>query len=143
MSSEEMRSREGLRAWLGVLDAFKEAIDETIEEIRQRGAPSPERAREAMRRTMQRAQSAMGEARERLDFVPRRDFEALREEVAELRRRVAELAGRSRPIPVEGACAGRFGRCRGAPWWPGSGRNAWVGPCPGTSTGIGPPGSPG
>jgi len=131
MSSEEMRSREGLRAWLGVLDAFKEAIDETIEEIRQRGAPSPERAREAMRRTMQRAQSAMGEARERLgfvprrdfeglgeegagrgrrgegrerlDFVPRRDFEALREEVAELRRRVEELEGRSRQIPVEGA----------------------------------------
>jgi len=103
MSSEEMRSREGLRAWLGVLDAFKEAIDETIEEIRQRGGPSPERAREAMRKTMQRAQSAMGEARERLDFVPRREFEALREEVADLRRRVAELEGGSRQIPVEGA----------------------------------------
>ncbi|HEX7089745.1 MAG TPA: hypothetical protein VF192_06385 [Longimicrobiales bacterium] len=103
MSTEDMRSREGFRAWLGVLDAFKEAIDETIQEIRERGTPSPERAREAMRSTMKRAQAAMGEARERLDFVPRREFEALRDEVAELRRRVADLEGGSRQIPVEGA----------------------------------------
>ena len=102
MSTEDTGTREGFRAWLGVLDAFKEAIEETIEEVRQRGAPSPERAREAMRSTMKRAQAAMGEARERLDLVPRREFDALREEVAELRRRVSDLEGGSRQIPVEG-----------------------------------------
>jgi polyhydroxyalkanoate synthesis regulator phasin len=103
MSNDDTRSREGFRAWLGVLDAFKEAIEETIQEIRERGGPSPERAREAMRSTLKRAQAAVDEARERLDFVPRREFEALREEVAELKRRVANLEGGAREIPVEGA----------------------------------------
>ncbi|MBI4409820.1 MAG: hypothetical protein HY561_08945 [Gemmatimonadetes bacterium] len=97
--------KDSLRAGIGILAALKEAIEETIEEMRQRGELSPERAKEAFRQTMKRAQEAMeeareraqqavGEARERLDFVPRRDFEGLRDEIGELRRRVTELEQR-------------------------------------------------
>jgi len=102
--TREERSREGFRAWLGVLDAFKEAIEETIDELRQRETLSPERAKEAARSAVRRAQAAMEEARERLDLAPRRELEQLRAEVAELRRRVEELERRGpRHIPVEEA----------------------------------------
>jgi polyhydroxyalkanoate synthesis regulator phasin len=100
------RPREGFSAWMGVLDAFREAIEETIVEMRERKDLTPERAREAVRTTMQRAQSALDDARERLDFVPRREFDALQEEVGKLRRRVDALDGGGEAraqIPVEGA----------------------------------------
>src|SRR5690625_6167184 len=81
--------------------------------MRERGDLAPERAKEAVRKTMRKAQEAVGETRERLDFVPRREFEALQEEVAELRRRLSELEGRA-----GGEDTGRFpatsrrrGRC--------------------------------
>ena len=94
--------REGVRTGIGVLSAFKEAIEETIDELRERGDLSPERAREVVRSAMEHAATAMGGARERFDFVTRRDLETLREEVAELRRRVADLEGRgpSARIPI-------------------------------------------
>lgn len=85
--------REGIRAGLGVLSALKDAVEETVQEMLDRGELSPERAREAVRKTMDRAQSAFDDARTRLDFVPRRDFDALQAEVAELRRRVDGLHG--------------------------------------------------
>lgn len=95
--------REGMRAGIGILAAVKDAIEETIDDLRRRGDISPERAREVMRSAMDRAQHAVGDARERLDFVPRRDFEQLRAEVAELRRRVTDLEGTggTTEIPVE------------------------------------------
>jgi BMFP domain-containing protein YqiC len=54
---------------------------------------------------MKRAQQAVEETRERLDLVPRREFDALRDEVAELRRRLAALEGHGEGggvIPVDG-----------------------------------------
>jgi hypothetical protein len=80
--------REGIRAGIGILSALKDAIEETVKDMTDRGELSPERAREAVRTTMDRAQSAFDDARVRLDFVPRREFEALKAEVADLRARL-------------------------------------------------------
>lgn len=108
MAEERRRAREATREWIqattGILAAFKEAIEETIDELRERGDLSPDRAKEAVRQTMYRAQQTMEEARERLDFVPRREFDEIRMQVAELKRRVAALEGEAPrgEIPVEG-----------------------------------------
>jgi len=95
--SEEQRGRasigEGLRAGIGILTAFKEAIEETIDEAAARNDLRPERAKEALTGALSRAQDAFGDVRERLDVVPRREFEALRLELEELRRRVDRLEG--------------------------------------------------
>jgi polyhydroxyalkanoate synthesis regulator phasin len=87
--------REGIRAGIGILSAIKDAVEETIQDMANRGELSQERAREAVRTTMDRAQVAFDDARLRFDFVPRREFEALKAEVADLRSRVArhETAG--------------------------------------------------
>jgi polyhydroxyalkanoate synthesis regulator phasin len=86
---------EGIRTGIGVLSAFKEAIEETIQEASERGDLSPERAKEFLGDALHRAQDAAGEVRERLDLVPRREFDALRAEVEALRRRLDALEGRS------------------------------------------------
>jgi polyhydroxyalkanoate synthesis regulator phasin len=95
--SEEQRGRtgigEGLRAGIGILTAFKEAIEETIDEAAERNDLRPERAKEALSGALTRAQGAFDDVRERLDVVPRREFEALRLEVDELRRRLDRLEG--------------------------------------------------
>ena len=83
--------REGIRAGIGILSALKDAVEETVDDMLERGELSPERAREAVRTTMDRAQTTFDEARTRIDFVPRREFEALQAEVTELRRRVDAL----------------------------------------------------
>jgi polyhydroxyalkanoate synthesis regulator phasin len=80
--------REGVRTVTGILGALKEAIEETFDELRERGDISPERAKEAARSTMKRAQGQFDEMRERLDFVTRREFDALRAEVESLRARL-------------------------------------------------------
>jgi len=77
--------REGVRAVTGILGALRDAVEQTFEELREKGDLSPERAREAARDTMRRAQEAVEDVRERLEFVPRRDFEELRAQVAALR----------------------------------------------------------
>lgn len=82
---------EGVRAGIGILTGFKEAIEETINEARERGDLSPERAKEIARTAIRRAQDAADDARERFDLVPRKEFEALREEVRELADRVGAL----------------------------------------------------
>jgi polyhydroxyalkanoate synthesis regulator phasin len=81
--------REGIRAGIGILSAIKDAVEETLQDMANRGELSQDRAREAVRTTMDRAQEAFDDARVRFDFVPRRDFEALKAEVADLRSRVA------------------------------------------------------
>ena len=49
--------REGIRAGLGILSALKDAIEETVQDMRDRGELSQERAREAVRTTMERART--------------------------------------------------------------------------------------
>ncbi len=95
MSSQDRRPgdlgdnlREGVRTVAGILGALKDAVEETFDDLRAHGDLSPERAREAARATMQRAQEEMENMRERFDFVSRRDFDALRAEVDALRARV-------------------------------------------------------
>lgn len=87
--------KEGVRAVTGFLSALKDAIDETIRDIRDSGDLQPERAKEAARSTMRKAQETMDDVRERFDFVPRKEFDALRDELAALRRRLEVLETRS------------------------------------------------
>ena len=80
--------REGVRAVTGILGAFKDAIEQTFNDLSARGDISPERARAAATDAMRRAQDAIDEMRTRMDFVPRKEFDALRTEVTELRAQV-------------------------------------------------------
>lgn len=80
--------REGMRAVTGVLGAFKDAIEDTFKDLSDRGEMSPDRARDAARDAMRRAQDSMDDMRGRLDFVTRKEFDALRTEMAELRTQV-------------------------------------------------------
>jgi len=99
--------REGVRAVTGFLAALKDAIDETIRDLRDSGDLQPERAKEAARSTMRKAQETMEDVRERFDFVPRKEFEALRDEVAALRRRLEVLE--TRPSGGAGGSTGGMG----------------------------------
>jgi len=82
---------DGIRQGIGVLSAFKEALEETINEARERGDLSAERAKEVMKGALGRAQAAAADARERFDFVSQAELEGLQETVEDLRRRVAAL----------------------------------------------------
>jgi polyhydroxyalkanoate synthesis regulator phasin len=84
---------EGIRSGVGVLTAFKEAIEETIQEANARGDLSPDRAKQFLGDALHRAQETVGEVRERLEWVPRKEFEALQAEVAQLRSRLDALQG--------------------------------------------------
>ena len=85
------RLGDGIRQGIGVLTAFKDALEETIQEARDRGDLSTERAREVMKDALGKAQSAAGEARDRLDFAHQGELEALRSAVDSIRDRVASL----------------------------------------------------
>lgn len=80
--------REGVRAVTGILGALREAIENTFDDMTDRGDISPDKAKEAAKDTMNRAQDAMDKVRDRLDFATRKELDELRAEVAELRRRV-------------------------------------------------------
>ena len=88
---------DGIRSGIGILMAFKEAVEETLEEALEKGDLSQERAREVMRDASGRFQQLAEETRDRLDMVPRREFEELRREVTELRRRLDAL-GATTPL---------------------------------------------
>lgn len=105
MSQEEKPKgfRDGIRQGMGVLSAFKEAIEETITEARERGDLSPERAKEVMRGALDKAQEAAGQAKDRFDLVTQREFDALRDRVSDLARRVASLDGQEEPQPETSA----------------------------------------
>lgn len=77
--------REGVRTVAGVLGALVETLEHTFDDLREGGDLSPERAREAARSTVRRAQETVEDLRDRFDFVSRREFEDLRAEVAALR----------------------------------------------------------
>lgn len=91
---------EGIKSGLGVLLAFKEAVEETLEEALQRGDLSQERAREVMRDASGRIQQIAEETRDRLDLVPRREFDELKREVEALRSRLDALAGTPPALPT-------------------------------------------
>jgi polyhydroxyalkanoate synthesis regulator phasin len=84
--------RDGVRAVTGILGAFKDAIEQTFNDLSERGDISPERARDAAREAMKRAQDSVDDVRGRLEFVPRREFDALKAEVAALRAQVERHA---------------------------------------------------
>lgn len=99
MSEDELPRRrtsigEGLRSGIGVLTAFKEAIEETIQEAGARGDLNPDRAKQFLGEALHRAQDAVDDVRERLDFVPRREFEAVLRVVEDLQRRLDALEGK-------------------------------------------------
>lgn len=93
--------KEGVRAVTGILAALKDAIEETIDDIKQRGDLDPAKAKQAAKDTMNRAQDAFEEMRERVDFVPRKEFDALRAELEALRVRVASLESRNIKVDIE------------------------------------------
>ena len=99
MTEEQKRSSgiggigDGIRTGIGILSAIREAIEETFDEAVKRGDLSPDRARQAMSDVAERIQGTVEGARERLDFVSRREYEELRVEVDRLRERLARLEG--------------------------------------------------
>jgi polyhydroxyalkanoate synthesis regulator phasin len=82
---------DGIRTGFGILNSFKEAIEETFQEAVDRGDLSPERAKQVMEDAARRLQSTLEEARDRIDVVPRREFDELRAVVDRLVTRVARL----------------------------------------------------
>ena len=85
------RMGEGIRSGIGVLAAFKDALEETIQEARDRGDLSSDRAKEVVKEALNRAQTAASGARERLDLVNHTELEALAGAVEALRERVSAL----------------------------------------------------
>ncbi len=95
--TEEGRSegiKGGIRQGLSMLSAMKDAIEETLKEAKERGDLTPDRAKEMMRSTLSKAQEKAGEARDALDFVKQKEFDALREMVDQLGARVADIEQR-------------------------------------------------
>jgi polyhydroxyalkanoate synthesis regulator phasin len=80
--------REGVRAVTGILGALRDAIEQSFDDLKDKGEMSPDKAKEAAKETMNRAEDAVSKVRERLDFATRKELDELRDEVAELRRRV-------------------------------------------------------
>lgn len=84
--------REGVRSVIGILGALKDAVEDTFEELRTGGEATPDEDRDAARSTFRAAQDAVEDVRDRLDFITRKEFDALREEVAGLEARVNALS---------------------------------------------------
>lgn len=82
---------DGIRTGLGILGAFKDAMEETLQEAVDRGDLAPDRARDAMRDAGRRLQSVFDETRDRMEMVPKREHEELKAEVASLRDRLERL----------------------------------------------------
>lgn len=99
--------KEGVRAITGFLAALKDAIDETIRDVRDSGDLDPDRAKQAMKSTMKKAADAVDNMTDRIDFVSRKDLDQLRQELDALRGRVTDLetkvGGGPGTIPVDGA----------------------------------------
>jgi polyhydroxyalkanoate synthesis regulator phasin len=99
--------KEGVRAITGFLAALKDAIDETIRDVRDSGDLDPDRAKQAMKSTMKKAADAVDNMTDRIDFVARKDLDQLRQELDALRARVTDLetkvGGGPGTIPVDGA----------------------------------------
>jgi polyhydroxyalkanoate synthesis regulator phasin len=89
---DEKNGREGgFKQGLGMLSALKEAIEETIQEAKERGDLDPEKAKEFFRGAMEKAQEAAGEARTRLEDMRERDFPSIQEAMDDLKGRAQKL----------------------------------------------------
>ena len=93
-SQRKMGIGEGIRTGIGVLSAFKQAVEDTVNEAVERGDLGTDKARDAIQEALRRAQEAAGDVAGRLDVIPRREFDELRAAVAELSRRVDALEDR-------------------------------------------------
>ena len=82
---------DGIKEGLGVLSAFRDALEETIQEARDRGDLSTDRAKEVMKETLGRAQTAAAEARGRLDFATQAELETVKSAVDAMQDRLKEL----------------------------------------------------
>jgi polyhydroxyalkanoate synthesis regulator phasin len=96
MAEESRRSGigglgDGIRTGFGILASLKEAVEETFQEAVDRGDLSPERAKRAMEDAARRLQSTLEDARDRMDVVPRREFDELRAELQALAARLDRL----------------------------------------------------
>ena len=95
------RMGDGIRQGLGVLTAFKDALEETIQEARDRGDLSADRAKEVMKETLEKAQTAAEDAKGRLDFATQADIDAavdsIRERVSALEEKVFGAAKSDEP----------------------------------------------
>lgn len=81
----------GLNKGLGMLNAMKDSIEESIREAKESGNLSPERARELINQGIRKAQGAAEGARGVFDFVSQKEFDELRLRVVELRDRVLRV----------------------------------------------------
>jgi len=97
---------DGIKQGIGVLSAFKDALEETISEAKERGDLSADRAKGVMKDALSKAQEAAEGAKERLDFVGQSDFDSLSDAVDKIRERVGALEERLRGTddgePVDG-----------------------------------------
>ena len=82
---------DGIKQGIGVLSAFKEALEETINEARERGDLSTDRAKEVMKDALDKAHMAAEGAKEKLDLVHQKEFEGLRDAVDAVKERVSAL----------------------------------------------------
>lgn len=90
----------GLNKGLGMLNAMKDSIEESIREAKESGNLSPERARELMNQGIRKAQGAAEGARGVFDFVSQKEFNELSLRVVELRDRVLRV---EKEVGVDGA----------------------------------------
>ncbi len=95
-SAEDARSHkdrvgDGIRQGIGVLSAFRDALEETIQEARERGDLSTDRAKEVIKEALDKAQTAAEGAREKLDFATQADMEGVSAAVDSLRSRISSL----------------------------------------------------
>jgi polyhydroxyalkanoate synthesis regulator phasin len=89
--TRQERVSDGIKQGMSVLNAMKDAIEETIKEAKERGDLSQDRAKEVMKSGLAKAQQRMESAREAFDFVSQNDFDGLRTKVDELANRVLDL----------------------------------------------------
>lgn len=106
--TRKMGLGEGIRTGIGILTAVKDTIVETVQEAVDRGDLAPDRATALVKDAAHRLQLTLDEARERLDLVPRKEFDALQAELAALRARVEKLEGASAPRLTDGETGGSF-----------------------------------
>ncbi len=82
---------DGIKQGIGVLSAFKEALEETIQETKERGDLPTERAREIMKSALEKAHAVAEDARERLDFATQNELDSLKGTVDTIKERVSAL----------------------------------------------------